>query len=261
MASIPLIAGSILARKLTSGVTGGLVDVQAGSGAFIEEIDEARNLAALIMHAGDSLGLRIRGFITNAAQLSGMALGSSLEVREVLASLQGQAPSDLQELVENFAGQMLIAGQKTVDLDTGRQLAKDVIANGQATQKFRDLVVALGGDPAVMEDPELLPVGPRSETLRALREGAVKRIDMRAIAMALAVLGGNSATGPLDPRVGLELHKKVGDKVQGDEPLVTLYYSESSNIDDARRLVEESYLISPTAVDSRIPLILETLQG
>jgi pyrimidine-nucleoside phosphorylase len=261
MPSIPLIAGSILARKISSGATGCLVNVQAGSGALMRDIEEARELAALMMHVGDSLGLHIRGLITNAEQPVGQALGSSLEIREVLAALRGEAPADLQELVEIFAGQMLVAGQKTVDLDKGRLLAQEVIRNGKARQKFGEMLVALGGDQAVVAEPELMPVGPRSETLRALREGAVKRIDMRAIAMALACLGGSSATGALDPRVGLELHKKVGDNVQGDEPLVTLHYSEKSSVDDARRLVEESYLISPSKVESRNSLILEMLQS
>ncbi len=261
--SLPLIASSIMSKKIAAGAHVIVLDVKLGSGAFMKTEADAVALAETMVRIGRGTGRRLSAVVSDMEQPLGLAVGNALEVREAIDTLQGEGPDDFTEHCLVVAAEMLLLAGRCNTPDEGRAMLWRAIESGQAIAKFREWMRAQGGADEVVDDFALMPQARLVSDLVSPQTGYIKAINAMEVGLAAAALGaGRQRKGdPVDHAVGVVLHKKVGDSVQGDEPLVTLYYSDSSNIDDARRLVEESYLISPVKVDTRVPLILEILQG
>ncbi len=224
--SIPLIASSIMSKKIAAGADVIVLDVKVGSGAFMKTVEEARALAELMVQIGKGVRRRIVAVLAGMDQPLGMAVGNALEVREAIDALHGHGPRDLVEHCLVLSAHMLLLGGRAPDLKRARALALEALDSGQALAKFRVLVRAQGGDERVADEPEaVLPAAPLVAPVPAERRGYVARVDAQQVGLATMALGaGREKKGdPVDHRVGVVLHKKVGDLVEPGEPLFTVH--------------------------------------
>jgi pyrimidine-nucleoside phosphorylase len=226
--SLPLIAGSIMSKKLAAGADAIVLDVKCGHGAFMETLEEANALAKLMVAIGTRADRKVVALITQMDQPLGNAVGNALEVEEAIATLRGQGPADFQSLVEQVAVEMLQLGMpqgKVVTTDIAREHARHAIASGAALAKFRDFVVAQGGDGAQVDDPARLPHAPIRLEVPAAQAGVVQAVDSRAIGLAVVALGGGRKKkgDPIDYGVGVMVHAKVGDAIEVGAPLCTIH--------------------------------------
>jgi pyrimidine-nucleoside phosphorylase len=217
--SVPLIASSVMSKKLAAGADAILLDVKAGRGAFVETLDEAESLARALVAIGTNAGRQTVAYITDMEQPLGLAVGNALEVREAIDTLAGAGPPDLTELSVHFGNEMLrLAGAEPVDLEKK-------LRDGSALRKFAELIRAQSGDPRVVDDPSRLPTAPVRLAVDATASGSVAGIDALEIALAGKSLGAgrDRKDAPIDLAVGVVLHKKVGDSVRAGEPLATIH--------------------------------------
>jgi pyrimidine-nucleoside phosphorylase len=217
--SVPLIASSVMSKKLAAGADAIVLDVKCGRGAFVATLAEAEALARALVAIGDSAGRETVAYITDMEQPLGRAVGNALEVREAIDTLAGNGPEDLTELSLRFGDEMLrLAGAEPVDL-------RKKLVDGSASRKFADLIRAQSGDPTVVGDPSRLPAAPVQLVVNAAAMGAVSAIDALEIALAGKSLGAgrDRKDAPIDLAVGVVLHKKVGDSVRMGEPLATVH--------------------------------------
>jgi pyrimidine-nucleoside phosphorylase len=214
--SIPLIASSIMSKKIAAGANAVVLDVKVGSGAFMKTLPEARLLARTMVAIGKAHGLAVRCELTDMDQPLGQAVGNSLEVAEAIATLRGEGPLDLLALTRIAGVEMLLLGGKARDRAAALRRIDRAIADGSGLAKFRELVAAQGGDPRMVDDPGRLPSAPHIETLRAKRTAYVRRIAADEIGLASVRLGaGREKKGqPIDHRTGIVLHAKVGARVE-----------------------------------------------
>jgi pyrimidine-nucleoside phosphorylase len=223
--SIPLIASSIVSKKLASGAEAVLLDVKYGDGAFMRDYDAAVELARTMVEIGKRAGRRFTAVLSNMDQPLGRMIGNSLEVREAIQTLQGAGPADLTELCLTMGGLMLYLGGRTAAPEAGQQLLRELLANGGALAKFGEFIAAQGGQAAVIEDPTLLPTAPVTRPVLASQAGWVAAIGCRQLGLVAMELGaGREELGAVvDPAVGIELHVKVGDYVKPGVELATVY--------------------------------------
>ena len=223
--SIPLIASSIMSKKIAAGADAIVLDVKTGSGAFMKDVSSARALAQTMVDIGKEVGRTTLAVISDMNQPLGFAVGNALEVREAIETLQGKGPEDLTQLCLTLGAQMLLAAGKTESLDEGQGLLKEKLLNGEALEKFRQLIKNHGGDPAVVDDVTLLPQARYTVDVPAPRKGVVARWTADQIGEAAMLLGAGRATKEdmIDLAVGIVLHKKIGDAVEEGEALATLY--------------------------------------
>ncbi|HXF63528.1 MAG TPA: thymidine phosphorylase [Caldilineaceae bacterium] len=226
--SLPLIASSIMSKKLAAGADAIVLDVKCGHGAFMETLDAARALAQLMVAIGRRAGRRVVALITQMEQPLGHAVGNALEVQEAIRTLQGQGPQDFQELVETVAVEMLLLGsadRANLDRRAAQARVQEAISSGAALAKFREFVVAQGGDGAMVDDPARLPTAPVQLPVVAERGGYIQRIDSRAIGLGVVALGGGRQKkgDPIDHRVGLVVPAKVGQQVQRGDLLAVIH--------------------------------------
>ncbi len=216
VASIPLIASSIMSKKIAAGANAVVLDVKVGSGAFMKRLPEARSLARTMVAIGKAHGLRVACELTDMEQPLGRAVGNSLEVAEAIATLRGEGPPDLLALTRLAGAEMLILGGKARDRAAAVRRIDRAIADGSGLAKFRELVAAQGGDARMVDDPGRLPAAPHVETLRATRTGYVRRIAADEVGIASVRLGaGREKKGePIDHRTGIVVRAKVGDRVE-----------------------------------------------
>ncbi len=260
--SVPLIAASIMSKKIATGSDAIVLDVKVGQGAFMKTLPEAERLAQLMVDIGVQLGRRMAAIISDMNQPLGRAVGNALEVKEALATLQGQGPADFTALVETVAGEMLrLGGVAATATEAGRRVT-EVVASGAAWQKFREFVVAQGGDPAQVDNPDLLPQARWREPLPSPRSGYVAAIDAYAVGLVTMLLGGGRAKkgDPIDHAVGVVLHKKVGDWVEAGEPLCEIHANDPARLAEAKRRLLDAYAFQETPVSSP-PLIHRILTG
>ncbi len=251
--SIPLIASSIMSKKLASGSDTILLDVKFGSGAFMKNIEDAKKLAETMVQIGDSLNRDTRAILTDMEQPLGLAIGNSLEVIEAVNTLKGKGPKDLVELCLGAGSIMLNQAGITPDLTSGRKLLEEKIANGEAFNKLKDLIAAQGGDISYLDDVEKFEKSKYSYEIKALNEGYVERIVALEIGEGAMKLGAGRATAEdtIDMSAGIILNKKVGDKVNVDDVLCTIYtnkeeYSEViKEIHDAFKLSKIEIKLPP----------------
>lgn len=237
--SIPLIAGSIMSKKIASGMDALVLDVKTGTGAFMKEEADAVKLANALVKIGKSVGMNCMALISDMNQPLGNMVGNALEIQESIAILKGEGPEDITELVMTLGSQMVVLAKKAATLAEARAKLEEVVANGSALEVFRQMIVAQGGDPRVIEDPTLMPQAKYHFELPAPQAGYVTKMTADEIGIAAMLLGGGrqAKTDVIDYAVGIELHKKVGDAVAEGESLLTIH----SNTEDVANIKELLY--------------------
>jgi len=259
--SIPLISSSIMSKKLAEGLDGLVLDVKVGSGAFMQELDRARELATTMVGIGRNHGTTVTALITDMSQPLGREVGNASEIRESIEVLRGGGPADLVEIVYRLGAEMLILGGIAADLDNGRARMAAVIASGAAFEKFADVVAAQGGDIAVLDDPSLLASASKRHLVTAARSGFVVEADALGIGVGAMRLGAGRAKKDdvIDPGVGTTVHADVGDEVDAGAILATLAYNDDTHLAAAIELTENAFQIADGPVEAP-PLIYEEVR-
>ena len=234
--SIPLIASSIMSKKIAAGAQAIVLDVKVGKGAFMETLDMARELAGLMTQIGELAGRKTVCLLSDMNQPLGQAVGNALEVKEAIEALKGGGPGDFREHCLHVSAQMLLVGQRASDLQTGRRMAEKAIADGSAFEKFRVLVQAQGGEVSFVDEPEKLPQAKLVETVKSPRSGWLSEVDARTIGEASVALGAGRAkkSDAVDHAVGFVILHKVGDRVEEGEPLFAVHANDPKKADAAR---------------------------
>lgn len=246
--SIPLIASSILSKKLASGTDALVIDVKTGAGAFMKEMADAQKLAHALVEIANGAGVSSMAIISDMNQPLGNKIGNSLEIEESIEVLQGNGPADLMELILTLGSQMVVLGKKAATLDAARQLLEQTITDGSALYKFRQMIEMQGGDPAVIEHPQIMPQAKYHFEIKAQTAGVVSQITADEMGIASMLLGGGRAAkeDQLDYSVGLVLHHKIGDQVQVGDALVTVY-SNQEDIAQVEKLIRDNFIIGASA--------------
>jgi len=256
-----LICASIMSKKLAEGIDGLVLDVKAGSGAFMKNEKDAAFLAELMVETGERMGKQVVALITDMDQPLGCMVGNALEVVEVVEVLRGQGPQDLRELCLELAGWMLRLGGIAETVEEGKQRSEKLISSGEALARFRQMVELQGGDPHAIDDPRTLPQTQHTMTLSSPKSGYISSMQCEQIGTACVVLGGGRERkeDSVDPAVGIALYKKVGDAVFAGEPLATIHYNSENRADSARQLLEASYQIDDSPPREARPLIHQVI--
>jgi pyrimidine-nucleoside phosphorylase/thymidine phosphorylase len=258
--SIPLIASSIMCKKMAEGVDALVLDVKVGNGAFMKKQVDARRLAQAMVGIGRRLDKRVQALITDMNQPLGYAIGNALEVMEVSQTLQKAGPADLTRLSIELAARMIFLGKIVPTLDDARKLAEDKLMDGSAYKKFKQVVQAQGGNPQALDRFELLPNATGMREILSPRAGFVSAIMAEDIGRASTMMGAGRGRkeDEIDPAVGVILEVKVGEKVDAGSVLCRLYYTGEENLDEAADLVEDAFRISGARAEER-ELILEVV--
>ncbi len=256
--SIPLIASSIMSKKIAAGAQAIVLDVKLGLGAFMRTLDDARELASLMVSIGELAGRKVVALLSDMNQPLGHAVGNALEVREAIDTLRGGGPADFREHCLHVSAHMLVLGKRAADLDSARRLAEAALADGRALAKFRDLVAAQGGDATYVDDPGKFPHAKLIETVAAPRSGSLQRVHARIVGEAAVVLGAGRARkgDPVDHAVGFLIHHKVGDHIEAGEPLFTIHADDAERLAQVRKDVLDAHVFSDETVDP-LPLFYE----
>jgi pyrimidine-nucleoside phosphorylase len=254
--SVPLIAASIMSKKIASGADAVVLDVKVGDGAFMKTVEDARELAETMLSLGRSAGLDVVCELTDMDQPLGHAVGNALEVREALATLRGDGPPDFRELVLDACAHLLALSDLGVDHAQGRRRAEQAIANGSAAAMYERWVRAQGGDP----DEGALPKAPLIREVFAPRAGYVARVSALPIGLAALHLGAGRRTKDetVDHAVGIVCRRKRGDAVEHGEPLAEVHARDEASAAEATRAVLAAYEVTDDAPESR-PVVLATV--
>ncbi len=257
---IPLIASSIMSKKMAEGIDALVLDVKVGSGAFMKTLPDARTLAKTMIGIGREMGKQVIALITEMNQPLGRTIGNSLEVIEAVQMLRNQAPADYTEVTLALTAEMLVLGGVAKTPADAREQLQRVIDDGSAEKKLLQIVTAQGGDASAITDLSKLPKAKNTAVVTATESGFVTSIHSEAMGLAAMSLGAGreKTTDVIDPGVGFVLEKKVGDAVAKGEPLVTVHYNEPARLEDVKRRVVAAYAIGAVAGPSR-PLIIERL--
>jgi len=256
--SIPLIASSIMCKKLAAGAQAILLDVKTGLGAFMKTLDEARVLANLMVDIGKLAGREVVALLSDMNQPLGFAVGNSLEVIEAIDALKGVGPADFREHCLHVSAHMLVLGKRAKDLAEGRVMAENAIANGSAFEKFRVLVQTEGGDVSYVDDVSKFPRAKFVEVVKAARSGIVAQVHARGVGEASVILGAGRAkkSDPIDHSVGIVIHKKVGSWAEKGEPLFTVHANDEAKLAEARALTLAAHSFSDDVV-APLPLFYD----
>jgi pyrimidine-nucleoside phosphorylase len=258
--SIPLIASSIMSKKLAAGIDALVLDVKVGAGAFMKRQVDARRLAQMMVGIGRRVDKRVQALITDMNQPLGFAIGNALEVMEVSQTLQNVGPTDLTRLSLELAARMIYLGKITPTLEDAREIAQKKLLDGSGYRKFKEVIAAQDGNPQVLDRFELLPNATGAREIASPRAGYVSAIDAQYIGQASAMIGAgrDQKEDSIDPAVGVILEVKVGQKVDAGGVLCRLYYTREDNVEEAAQFVEDAFRISGTAPEER-ELILEVV--
>ncbi|HWB82880.1 MAG TPA: pyrimidine-nucleoside phosphorylase [Bryobacteraceae bacterium] len=258
--SIPLIASSIMSKKLAEGVDALVLDVKVGSGAFIKKQVDARRLAQMMVGIGRRMDKRVQALITDMNQPLGYAIGNALEVMEASQTLQNAGPADLTKLSIELAARMIYLGKKAASLDEARRMAEQRLVDGSGYKKFKEAVQAQGGNPQALDKFELLPNATGMREITSPRAGYVSLIDAEDIGVASNMIGAgrDKKEDSIDPAVGIILEVKVGEKVDAGSVLCRVYYTKEDHVEEAADVVEDAFRISAQKPDER-ELILEVV--
>jgi pyrimidine-nucleoside phosphorylase len=248
--SIPLIASSVMSKKLAAGAQVIVLDVKVGSGAFMRTPAEAKELAETMVRIGHTAGRQTAAYVTDMSQPLGRAVGNALEVAEVVETLEGRGPGDLAHLATALAGEMLHRAGAVPDRETGQQAAERALRDGSGLEALARMVRAQGGDEGCIREPGRLPRAPLQRELLAPRSGLVARVDARTVAQAAFALGGGREQkgDRIDPSVGVVLAAKVGERVERGQPLATIHASDEGRLEAAERLMKEAFEIGEAPV-------------
>ena len=240
--SMPLIASSIMSKKIAAGANAIVLDVKVGKGAFMKTKSEAEELAEVMVAIGRGVGRKVAAVISDMNQPLGYAVGNALEVREAIDTLHGAGPLDFREHCLTVAGMMLLLADKASSLDEAQSALIRSFEDGDAWRKFVEWVIAQGGDGAVLEAPDLLPAAPFVEELLSPQAGIIAEIDAYQVGRTVVMLGGGREKkgDSIDHAVGIVHHKKVGDQVEDQEPLLTIHANDEGKLDRARNVLESA---------------------
>ncbi|PGM75829.1 pyrimidine-nucleoside phosphorylase [Bacillus cereus] len=251
--SIPLIASSIMSKKIAAGADAIVLDVKTGAGAFMKTEEDAKELAHAMVRIGSNVGRQTMAVISDMSQPLGFAIGNALEVKEAIDTLKGEGPEDLTELVLVLGSQMVVLAKKANTLEEAREMLIEVMKNGKATEKFKEFLSNQGGDSSIVDNPEKMPQAKYVIDVPAKTSGVISNIVADEIGIAAMLLGAGRATkeDEIDLAVGLMLRKKVGDAVKEGEPFVTIY-ANRENVEDVKAKIYENISIAETAVAPKL---------
>ncbi|HDR3649975.1 pyrimidine-nucleoside phosphorylase [Bacillus cereus group sp. Bce001] len=251
--SIPLIASSIMSKKIAAGADAIVLDVKTGAGAFMKTEEDAKELAHAMVRIGNNVGRQTMAVISDMSQPLGFAIGNALEVKEAIDTLKGEGPEDLTELVLVLGSQMVVLAKKANTLEEAREMLIEVMKNGKATEKFKEFLNNQGGDSSIVDNPEKMPQAKYVIDVPAKTSGVISNIVADEIGIAAMLLGAGRATkeDKIDLAVGLMLRKKVGDAVKEGEPFVTIY-ANRENVEDVKAKIYENISIAETAVAPKL---------
>lgn len=260
--SLPLIASSIMSKKIAAGAHRIVLDVKAGVGAFMQTVDEARELAKMMVEIGTLAGRRAAGVISDMNQPLGYAVGNAIEVKEAIETLQGNGPADLTEHCLEVASYMIYLTELAPTVEQARKQVEEAYSSGKAWEKFRELVIAQGGDVSYVDHPEKLPQAKIIHAEKAARSGYLSQINARIIGEMAVVLGaGREKKGmPVDHAVGIEIPHKVGDYVAEGEVLFTIHADAQAKLDEVLPALVEAHQWSDEPVEP-LPLFYEVVLG
>lgn len=255
--SIPLIASSIMSKKIAAGADAIVLDVKTGDGAFMKTQEDAEKLAHAMVRIGNHVGRKTIAIISDMSQPLGFAIGNALEVKEAIETLQGKGPKDLTELVLTLSSQMVILAGKAKTSEEAKEMLLDAIHSGKALAKFKEFLANQGGDASIVDDLTKLPQAKYKIELPAKQSGYISRMVADEIGVASMILGAGRATKEdvIDLAVGLVLHKKVGDKVEEGESILTIY-SNRENVEDVKQKLYDNIFIADTAT---APTLIHTV--
>ncbi|MCL5611340.1 MAG: thymidine phosphorylase [Chloroflexi bacterium] len=256
--SIPLIASSIMSKKIAGGAQAIVLDVKVGNGAFMETLEMARELSDLMVKIGDLAGRKTICLLSDMNQPLGHAVGNALEVKEAIEALKDGGPADFREHCLHVSAHMLVVGKRAKDLSEGRKMAETALANGSAFEKFRVLVQAQGGDVSYVDRPDKMARAKFVEVVNAPRSGILSQVEARSVGEASVTLGAGRAkkSDAVDHAVGFIIHHKVGDKIQKGEPLFTIHANDEKKLAEARERVTAAHVIGDKIVPP-FPLFYE----
>ena len=259
--SIPLIASSIMSKKLASGADGICLDVKVGSGAFMKNEADAQCLAKTMVDIGTSANKKVVAVLTNMDEPLGNAVGNTLEVMEAIDSLKGNGPKDLMEVVFALGSQMLLMAGRASSEEEANKLLQSTIDSGSAYNKFKEFVKIQGGNPEDVDHMESLLSAKVVSDVVALKDGYVAKIEAEQIGHASMIMGGGRASkeDDIDLSVGIILRKKVGDFVKANEPIATVYANDSSLCEKAKEEILDSYQFSDTKTQGK-PMVIKTIK-
>lgn len=259
--NIGLICGSIMSKKLAEGIDALVLDVKVGSGAFMKREQDAINLAQVMIETGKRMGKKMVALITDMDQPLGRAAGHANEVVECIEVLNGNGPADLRELSLELSAWMFYLGERTPSVEEGRRLAEKMIATGQAKEKFKQGIRLQGGDDRVIDEPDRLVTGRSHVDVASPASGYISGTDCERFGIALAMLGGGreKKEDTIDHAVGLQFHKRIGDRVEKGEPLATIRYNAGARLAEAKTLIAQNYFIAQEPPSEKRPLIRRIL--
>jgi pyrimidine-nucleoside phosphorylase len=258
---LPLIASSIMSKKLAEGIDALVLDVKTGSGAFMKRLEDSRALARTMIGIGKEMDCRVMALITDMDQPLGFTVGHTLEVMEAVDMLRGKAPADYTEVTLALTAEMLVLGGKAANTQEARQKLQRAVDDGSALRKLKEIVQAQGGDPRAIDDYALLPQARATADVVAPRDGFVTSIDTEAVGLAAVALGAGRqrVDSGIDHAVGFTLLRKVGEPVKAGEPLVRVHYNNAEPLKDVQERLLAAYRFGPQAPAPR-PLIIERLE-
>ncbi|HSR48872.1 MAG TPA: thymidine phosphorylase [Anaerolineales bacterium] len=260
--SLPLIASSVMSKKIAAGARGIVLDVKAGSGAFMQTVEEAVALARRMVDIGRRAGRSVVALISDMNQPLGTAVGNALEVREAIETLAGGGPPDFREHCLTVGAHMLVLAGKVADVRHGKREIAARLADGTALGKFRELVEAQGGDVRPVDEPGRLPRAPLVRAVKAERSGFLAQVDARVVGETSVRLGAGRARkeDPIDPAVGILAWRKVGDRVSQGDPVFEIHARDEASLAEAIAILPAALKITRRAVEP-LPLFYRTIRS
>jgi pyrimidine-nucleoside phosphorylase len=260
--SIPLIASSIMSKKLAEDLTGLVLDIKRGSGAFLTELNQIMSLSRemISISIGERHGCPVVALFTAMDRPLGRACGNALEVEEAIAALKGEGPDDLVTVTLALSAEMLVLAGVELDREAATAKLRGALRSGDAAEQFRRIIERQGGDASVLDDPALLPQAAECELCTAPRAGIVQRVEPRAVGRGVVALGGGRSTmaDAIDPAVGFVITAKPGDWVEAGEPLASIYARDRTGIERGRAALRGAITIGDEA-EPPLPLISHRL--
>lgn len=259
--NIGLICASIMSKKLAEGIDALVLDVKTGSGAFMEREEDAVRLAEIMVDTARRMGKKAVALLTDMNQPLGRMAGHSNEVIEAIDVLRGKGPEDLRELSIELSAWMFYLGERTRSVEEGKRLAEEMVVSGKALDKLRQCIRLQGGDARVIDDVSLLPIARKQEDVVSTKAGFISATHCREFGIALAMLEGGRGKkeDKIDHGVGLEFHRRIGDRVEVGEKLVTIQYNSGTRLGEAKKRIESSFVIIETV--ARVPPLIRRVIG
>jgi pyrimidine-nucleoside phosphorylase len=258
--SIPLIVSSIMSKKLAAGADAIVLDITTGSGAFMREYKDALKLGKIMVDIGLEFKKEIIGVVSNMDEPLGFAIGNSLEVKEAIEILKNKGPKDLRRLCLVLGSYMLKLGRVTKTYQEGKNKLEKILKSGVALNKFKEMIIAQGGNSGIIDNPELLPLAKHCTKIKANKSGYIQKIDSRLVGESAMLLGAGreEKESKIDLSVGIVLKKKVGNRININEDLAVVHYNDSEKLKEAKKILFSSFIIG-NKKPVKLPLILATI--